>query len=131
MRLRQARTPSEEEVHSAKRTFLSGMFGYSSDENETDYTFRSGRSGETGASVFSSDYDTDSNSDSDSDSDDDDDDDDSTVGELDRQLRVCHTKACKYMRVSSEISILTLFDIRPSSNQLFMYATEWRLQKRS
>jgi hypothetical protein len=129
MRLKQAMTPSEEEVHSTKRTFLSGMFGYSSDENETDYTFRSGRSGETGASVFSSDYDTDSNSDSDSDSDDDDD--DSTVGELDRQLRVRHTKACKYMRVSSEISILILFDIRPASNQLFMYATEWRLQKRS
>jgi hypothetical protein len=130
MRLKQAMTPSEEEkVHSTKRTFLSGMFGYSSDENETDYTFRSGRSGETGASVFSSDYNTDSNSDSDSDSDDDDD--DSTVGELDRQLRVRHTQACKYMRVSSEISILILVDIRPASNQLFMYATEWRLQKRS
>lgn len=95
MRLKAAKTPSEEEVHSTKRTFLSGFFGYSSDENdvETDYTFRSG---ETGGSVFSSDYDTDSDSDSD--------DDDSTVDELDRELRVRHTKACKYMRVSRESS---------------------------
>lgn len=93
MRLKAAKTPSEEEVHSPKRTFLSGLFGYSSDANETDFTVPSG---ETGGSVFSSDYDTDSDSDSDSDSDDD----DSTIDEFNRQLRVRHTKACKYMRVS-------------------------------
>ena len=82
-----SRSESEEEVATPKKSFISKWFGGAPSGDETDHTVKSGES------EYSSDDDYESGSSYDEES--------SANDAFDRKLRAKHTKACKYMRVST------------------------------
>lgn len=85
-----SRSESEDEVDTPKRSFISKWFGVAS-ADETDHTVMSGES------EYSSEDDYESGSSYDDES-------TATNEAFDRKLRAKHTKACKYMRVSTGLS---------------------------